>query len=109
PGAALIAHLGNYFVFFGSLGKHPGLPNIMGKGFLYIHVLAHLHGLIGGYGMVMVRGRYRNGINIVFFLFQHLPEIVIVLGFGERFSGIDRLPVIHIAESYYIYLRTFGK
>ncbi len=37
---ALIAHLGDYFVFFGRLPQHPCFVNIVRQGLLGIHVLA---------------------------------------------------------------------
>ena len=77
--------------------------------FLYINMLAQLHGCKCCNGMCIIRCRNRNSIYIAFFFLKHLSKIFMVRCFWKFLPGIFRLPVIYIAECNNIYIRAFCK
>ena len=54
-GRMLIAHLRGDALIFGNLTQAAGFPNRMRERLLAIYVFAHLHGLGGHHGVVVIR------------------------------------------------------
>ena len=95
----LVTHLGHDLIFLGSLGKDTCLVNIVRDRFLQIYVLTHPHSAESLDRMVMIRGGDTYGIEVLTFLLVHLTEVVKILSFWIGLASVDRLTVIHVAQT----------
>ena len=67
--------------------------------FLQIYVLTHPHSAESLDRMVMIRGGDTYGIEVLTFLLVHLTEVVKILSFWIGLASVDRLTVIHVAQT----------
>ena len=108
-GAALVAHLGDYFITFGGVCEQSGFKDVVGEGFLRVDVLAQLHSRQCGDGMDVVRRGYGAGVDVLFLFFQHFPEVLVVFCFWEALSGFGRAAVVHVAKRDDVHFRAGGE
>ena len=98
--AALVAHLGNYFVALSGLGQHPDFVNIVRQGLFYVNVLTQLHGSHGNGRVHMIGRTYNNGINSArFSLLQQGTVIFVIFSFRPLLAGFPGLPVVYVSAA----------
>src|SRR5690606_28531649 len=61
------------------------------------------------YGVCMVGGRHRNGVDAVRFLVEHLAKVFVVLRLRKILTRLGCLPVVYIAEEDDSRIRAFSK
>ena len=70
----------------------------MSDGFLQIDMLAHTHGVEGLDSVVMVGCGDTHGIEMLTLLVVHLPKVIEIFRFWIGLAGIDRYPIIYVAQ-----------
>ena len=103
-GMALVTHLGNDIIFLG--GPHHDLNLLEGTchRFLHIDMLAIADGFDGDGEVRMVGHTYRDGIDLVSHLLEHLAEILEAGSFREHVHDLLCMGCSHIyiTEGHYV-------
>ena len=81
-GRALVAHLGAQLLLGRERPHQPGFLDRPRQRLLTEAVLAHAHGHDAGRGVRVVRSAHSDGVDLVVEILEHLPIIIILLGFG---------------------------
>ena len=99
---ALVAHLGAEFFLFGQFTQDTSLFHCVGERFLHINMLAHTHSHGGGDSMRVIGSGNHHCIDALVEFFEHLAEIVELLGLGEPGGFAVQMVVVDVAEGDHI-------